>query len=164
MQHSVKMHGKIALVLLFVWKWQIYSKLTLHSYAIRMKQINATLVMLIYFLRGFVISLRTTREKRESFGVHFYQKDPKTVKIWLSYGNFPLRGCVISLRTIWDERGVLCLYLYQKDPKYVKKWHSCGYLFSERLCDFIEKHMGEKGIPWCSFVTKRSKIRQEMAE
>ena len=71
---------------------------------------------------------------------------------------------MISLRTIWDERGVLCLYLYQKDPKYVKKWHSCGYLLSERLCDFIEKHMGKKGISWCSFVTKRSKIRQEMAE
>ena len=34
----------------------------------------------------------------------------------------------------------------------------------ERLCDSIENQMGQKGILRCSFVPKRSKISQEMAE
>ena len=34
----------------------------------------------------------------------------------------------------------------------------------KRLRDSIEKHMGQRGFLWCSFVPKRSKIGQEMAE
>ena len=36
--------------------------------------------------RGCVIPLRTTWDKRGSFGVDLYQKDLKSVKKWLSYG------------------------------------------------------------------------------
>ena len=71
---------------------------------------------------------------------------------------------MISLRTTWDKRGSLGVHLCQKDPKSVKKWLSYGYFPTERLRDFIENHMGPKGILGCSFVPKRSKIGQEMAE
>ena len=77
---------------------------------------------------------------------------------------FPLRGCVIPLRTTWDIGGSLGVDLYQKDKKSVKKWLSYGYFPPERLCDSIENQMGQKGILRCSFVPKRSKIGQEMAE
>ena len=46
-----------------------------------------------------MISLRATWDRRGSLGVHLRQKQPKSVKKWLSYGYFPLRGCVISLRS-----------------------------------------------------------------
>ena len=36
--------------------------------------------------RGCVIPLRTTWDKRGSFGVDLYQKNLKSVKKWLSYG------------------------------------------------------------------------------
>ena len=35
-----------------------------------------------------MIPLRTTWDKRGSFGVHLYQKDPKSAKKRLSYGHF----------------------------------------------------------------------------
>ena len=44
--------------------------------------------MAIFPLRGCVLSLRTMRDQIRSLGVHLYQKDPKSVKIWLSYGHF----------------------------------------------------------------------------
>ena len=50
------------------------------------------------------------------------------------------------------------------DKKLVKKWLSYGYFPNERLRDFNENHMGPKGIFGYSFVPKRSKIGQEMAE
>ena len=75
-------------------------------------------------------------------------------KLWL----FPLRGCVIPLRSTWDKTGSFGVHLFQKDPKSVKKWLSYGYFPTERLRDFIENHMGPKGILGCSFVSKRSKI------
>ena len=71
---------------------------------------------------------------------------------------------MISLRTIWDQRGSLGVHMCPKYPKSVKKRLSYGYFSTERLRDFIENHMGPKGILWCSFVPKRSKIGQEMAE
>ena len=54
--------------------------------------------------------------------------------------------------------------MYQKDPKSAKKWLSYGHFLTERLCDSIEKHMGQNGILWCLFVPKISKIGQEIAE
>ena len=71
---------------------------------------------------------------------------------------------MISLRTTWYKRGFLSVCLCQKDQISVKKWLNYGYFPSERLRDFIENHMGPKGILGCSFVPKRSKIGQEMAE
>ena len=46
-------------------------------------------VIAFFPLRGCVISLRTTRDQRGSLDVHLCQKDPKSVKNWLSYGYFP---------------------------------------------------------------------------
>ena len=43
-------------------------------------------VTAIFLLRGCVISLRTMWDNRGSLGVHLYQKVPKSVKKWLSYG------------------------------------------------------------------------------
>ena len=42
--------------------------------------------------------------------------------------------------------------------------NSYGYFPTGRLRDFIENHVGPKGILGCSFVPKRSKIGQEIAE
>ena len=44
--------------------------------------------MAIFPLGGCVISLRTIWDQRGSLGVHLCQKDPKSVKKWLSYGYF----------------------------------------------------------------------------
>ena len=118
----------------------------------------------IFPLRGCVIPMKTPWDQRGSLGIHLCQKDPKSVKKWLSYTNFPLRGCVISLRTTWDQRGSLGVLLCQKDLKLVKKRLSYGYLPTERLCDINEKHMGPKGILGCSFVPKRFKVGLEISE
>ena len=77
---------------------------------------------------------------------------------------FFLRGCMIPLGSRWDKRGSFGAHLYQKDPKSAKKWLSYGHFLTERLCDSIEKHMGQNGILWCLFVPKISKIGQEIAE
>ena len=71
---------------------------------------------------------------------------------------------MISLRTTLDHRASLGAQLCLKDSKLVKKWLSYGYFPTERLREFIENHMGPKGILDCSFVPKRSKIGQGMAE
>ena len=42
--------------------------------------------MAIFPLRGCMILVRTIYYKWGSLGVHQYQKDPKSVKKWLSYG------------------------------------------------------------------------------
>ena len=97
--------------------------------------------MAIFSLRGCVILLRTIYDKRESLGVHYYQKDPKSIKKWL-----------------------LGVHYYQKDPESIKKWLSYGFFLIERLLDSIENHMEQKGTLGCSFVSKRSKIRPEIAE
>ena len=44
----------------FFSKWQTYSKLTLHSYAVRMKQMNATLV----YFEKILINMETLRVAR----------------------------------------------------------------------------------------------------
>ena len=77
---------------------------------------------------------------------------------------FPLIGCVIPLRTTWDKRVFFGVHLYQKDPKFVQKWLSYGHFPPQRLCDFIENYMWQKGILCCSIVPKWSKLGQELAE
>ena len=63
-----------------------------------------------------------------------------------------------------QKRILGCSFVTKKDSKSVKKWLSCGYFVPERLGDSIDNRMGLKGILRCSFVPKRSKIGQEMAE
>ena len=77
---------------------------------------------------------------------------------------FPLKGCMISLGSKWDKRGYFGVNLYQKDPKFVKKWLSYGHFLPERLRDSIGRQIVQKGILWCSFAPKSSKMGQEMAE
>ena len=76
----------------------------------------------------------------------------------------PLRVCMIPLQTTWDKREPFDVHLCQKDPKSAKKRLIYGYFPTETLYDSIENHMGQIGIHWCSFVPKRSIIRQEKAE
>ena len=77
---------------------------------------------------------------------------------------FSLKGCVIPLRSTWDKTGSFGVHLFQKDTKSAKEWLSYWNFLPERLRDSIGKHMGQKGILWCSFVPNRSKIGQEMAD
>ena len=71
---------------------------------------------------------------------------------------------MIPLGSTWDKRGSFGVHVYQKDPKSAKKWLSYGHFLTERLCDSIEKHMGQNGILRRLFVPKISKIGQEIAE
>ena len=112
-----------------------------------------------------MIPIRTICDKRGSFGVHLFKKDPKLVTKWLNYGHFLPERLRDSIENhIGQKRESFGVHLYQKDPKSAKKWLSYGHFLPERLRDSIGKHMGQKGILWCSFVPKRSKISQEMSE
>ena len=71
---------------------------------------------------------------------------------------------MISVRTTWDQRISLDVHLCQKDLKSVYKWLSYGYFPTERLCDSIENHLGQKGMLGHSFVPKISKIGQDLTE
>ena len=92
------------------------------------------------------------------------KKDPKLARKQLSYGSFLPERLRDPLRNTWDKKGSFDVHLYQKDPKSVKKWLIQGHFPPERLRDSIESHMGQKGILLFSFVPKRSRIGQEMAE
>ena len=102
--------------------------------------------------------------QKGSLDIHSYQKYPKSVKIWLSYGHFPTERLGDSFENHIGQRGTLGIDLYQKYAKLVKKWPSYGYFPIERLRDFIEDQVGQQGILGCSFVPKSSNIGQEMAE
>ena len=134
-------------------------------------------VMAILPLRGCVIQLRTILDNGQQgpFGAHLYRKGT----LWCSFlikliqnssrngwlmAISPLRVCMIPLQTTWDKREPFDVHLCQKDPKSAKKRLIYGYFPTETLCDSIENHRGQKGILWCSFVPKRSIIRQEKAE
>ena len=134
-------------------------------------------VMAIFPLRGCVIQLRTILDNGQQgpFGAHLYRKGT----LWCSFlikliqnssrngwlmAISPLRVCMIPLQTTWDKREPFDVHLCQKDPKSAKKRLIYGYFPTETLCDSIENHRGQKGILWCSFVPKRSIIRQEKAE
>ena len=54
-------------------------------------------IIAIFSLRGCVNSLGTRWDKGGCFGVHLYQKDPKSVKKWLSYGHFPTKRLCDSI-------------------------------------------------------------------
>ena len=98
--------------------------------------------MLIFSLRGCVIPLRTSWYKRECLCVHLYQKDPKYVKKWLSYGHFLPESLHDSIGNFKDERESFWVHRYQKDPKSATKRLNYGHFLPERLGDSIEKHMG----------------------
>ena len=74
-------------------------------------------VMAIFPLIGCVILMRTKRDKRGSLGVHLYQKDPKSVKKWLSYGHFPCEVAWCNWGTYGTEGGSLGLHLYHERSK-----------------------------------------------
>ena len=65
---------------------------------------------------------------------------------------------VILLSASWDQSRIWGVHLCHKDPKSIKKWLSYGYFSTERLCDFIESHMGPKGGLGCSFLPIISKL------
>ena len=121
-------------------------------------------VMAIFSLRGCMILLTTLRTKGNHLGFIGTKKiQNRPRKGWIM-AIFSLRGWVIPLRSTWDRMGSFGVDLYQKDLKSVKNLVSYGHFLIERLRDSIEKHMGQRGFLWFSFVPKRSKIGQEMAE
>ena len=111
------------------------------------------------------VSIR--RDVWDPLGLHVNQKDLKSGKKWLSYGQFTsgrLRdsskhhmGCMGSIRAVFE-------------PKRSKIGHekveflSFGQFTIGRLCDSSEYHKGCMGSIRASFEPKRSKIGQETAE
>ena len=69
-------------------------------------------VTAIFPLRGCVISLRTTGDQRGSLGVHLFQKDPKSVKKWLSYGYFPTERLRDSIENQMGQKGILAHHCF----------------------------------------------------
>ena len=100
----------------------------------------------------------------DPLGLHLNQKDLKSGKKWLSFGQFPIgrlrdlneyhTGCI----------GSLGLHLNQRHLKSGKKQLSYGQFTSGRLRDSSEYHAGCIGSFRAVFEPKRSKIGQEMAE
>ena len=94
--------------------------------------------------RGWVIPLRTTWDKKVSLGVHWYQKDPKSIKKWLIYGYFPNEKLRDSIENHMGQKGPFGVHLCHKDPKSIKIQLSYGYFTTERLRDSIENHIGRQ--------------------
>ena len=120
--------------------------------------------MAIFSLRGCGIPLRTTWHKWGSFVVHLYQKDSKSVKKWLSYGHFP--PCEV-VWFHWEPHGTKGEPLVFICTKKIQNRSRNGWIlsiFPLRLLDSIYSQMVQKGIFWCSFVPKRSKIGQKRTE
>ena len=119
-------------ITLLVTKWKIEVELTATALVlICTKKIQIWTrngwVMAIFPLRGCVIPLRTTWDKRGCLGIHLYQKYPKLVKIWLSYCHFSLKGCVILLKITWDKSGSFRFIFTKNIQKSLKKWLILGY-------------------------------------
>ena len=99
----------------------------------------------------------------DSLGLHLNQKDLKSGKKWLSFGQFPIgrlrdlneyhTGCI----------GSLGLHLNQRHLKSGKKQLSYGQFTSGRLRDSSEYLAGCIGSFREVFEQKRSKIGQETA-
>ena len=68
-------------------------------------------------LGGCVTEVSIMRDVWDPLGLHVNQKDLKSGKKWLSYGQFTsgrLRDSVSIIRDVWDPLG---LHLNQKDLK-----------------------------------------------
>ena len=113
---------------------------------------------------GCVISLRATWDRRGSLGVHLRQKQPKSVKKWLSYGYFPLRGCVISLRSS-GTKGDPWVFICVKKIQRRSRNGLVTDIFPHRRCVIslrtTRDQRGSLGIHLCQ---KDPKICQEMAK
>ena len=88
-----------------------------------------------------MILVRTTLAKRGYFGVHLNQKIQNQSR------NGRVRAVSAPLRSTFGkgDPNSNSFDLYQNDSKLVKKWLYYGHFLPERLCDYIEKHMGQKG-------------------
>ena len=93
-----------------------------------------------------MISLRITWDQRGSSGVHFCQKDPKSVKKWLSYGYFPTERLRDSIENHLGQKGMLGHSFVPKISKIGQDLTELLSFSPERLRDSIENHMGQKWI------------------
>ena len=116
-------------------------------------------------LRDCVTPFTTTWYKSRSFGIYLDQKDAKSVKKWPNYGHFPPWEVAWFH---WEQHGTngdLLLFICNKkiQNRWINDWVMAIFP-PAKLRDSIENHMGQKGNLWCSFVPKRFKIGQEIAE
>ena len=116
------------------------------------------LVMAIFPLRGCVIPLRTTCDKRDSWVFICTKNIQNRLRNGWVMAIFPLRGCVIPLRTTWDKRGCLGIHLYQKYPKSVKIWLSYCH-FSLKGCVILLKITWDKSGSFRFIFTKNIQNR-----
>ena len=79
-------------------------------------------------------------------GVHLYQKYPKSVKKWLSYGYFPTERLRDSIENHLGQKGMLGHSFVPKISKIGQDLTELLSFFPERLRDSIENHMGQKWI------------------
>ena len=93
-----------------------------------------------------MIPLRSTWDKMGSFGVYLYQKYPKSVKKWLSYGYFLTERLLDSIENHMGQKGMLGHSFVPKISQIGQDLTELLSFSPERLRDSIENHMGQKWI------------------
>ena len=91
-----------------------------------------------------MISMITTWDQRGSLGIHLCQKDPKSVKKWLSYGYFLTERLLDSIENHMGQKGMLGHSFVPKISKIGQDLPELLSFSPERLRDSIENHMGQK--------------------
>ena len=79
-------------------------------------------------LVGCLIPLRTLWDKRGSLGVQLYQKDPKSVKKWLSHGHFPPERLCDSIENQIEQKGIFWCSVVPKRSKICQEMAELGLL------------------------------------
>ena len=107
----------------------------------------------IYPLKGCVIPLRTTWDKKGSLGIDFYQKDQQSVNKWLSYGNFSPERLRESIENHMGKKAIPGRWFVLKRLKIGQEMAELR-LFSpwEVVWFHLEPH-GTKGDTWVLICT-----------
>ena len=79
-------------------------------------------------------------------GIHLCQKDPKSVKKWLSYGYFPIEMLRDSIESHMEQEGILGRLFVPKRSKIGQEMAELGLFITLELHGSFEDHMRQRGI------------------
>ena len=111
--------------------------------------------MAIFPLRGCVIPLRTTWNKRGCLGVHLYQKDPRSVKKRLSYGYFPIERLGDSIENHMRQKGIVWRSFVLKRSKIRQEMPKLCLFSTWEVAWFHWEPQGTKGDPYGSHLYQK---------
>ena len=103
--------------------------------------------------------------KEASLGVHLYLKDPKSVQKWLICCYFPTERLRDSIENHMGQKGDPWVLICTKKIKNLYRDGWVKAIFPLRCCLIpLRTTWDKRSILGCSFVPKRFRICQEMAE